>query len=230
MLLTDLHKLISCLPEDERIRSFIRPTIKKYYYDLNNEELYHLLTHKIHVSCPSEIDHLIVFLRTQAHEDGISLAEVVEYGATLPFSLRMIEAVLRGGKTLVRTVQSDVFPILQYEHSVLIEPGHAPRMATHAECTMLDVLLPNVRNCLSEPPRDTNHIQTISIKAHVRALQSHYGRDLFDVFARGKNVKIDGYTVNIAQLTMWVWMRRFAVHEFIQSVQKILFKRKKKIQ
>ncbi len=161
---------------------------------------------------------IMQFLRAWMTDHNWTIPQLVHYGTSLPFSNRLLEGALRGGRTLARTIRSEYVPSTSFY--VLVEPGRLPRAATEHERTQHTVHIlnePNIHTLIREPPRTSTHVLHIDIRRHVLALQRHFGRPFFDVFARGDWCIVDDVRVNISQLTVWCWMRRFAIHEYITS-------------
>ena len=200
----DINDLINSLPDNERIRSLVRRS--PYPVSSNSDTL--------------------SFIQRILEEDGITWQQLVDYGIHLPFSKRMIEGVLRGGRTLERTIQSDQKPSTIFH--VCIQPGQPPRAATSTEIESSGIIIvnePNTRTQTIEPARNILQILRIDIRKHVHVLQSHFGRTQFDVFARGHWITVDGIKANLSQLTVWCWMKRFAIHEYITNVNTQYYQR-----
>ena len=226
----DIADLMGTLPIDEQVRSLIRNISDRTRIDSDDDVYYAYFITCIHVMQPtiSQQPEILQYLYTMITEDGIDWSTIVTYGTMLPFSKRILEAVLRGGKTLSRTIQGATEPSTLFY--VTIQPGYMPRTSLPHEIDSLpiiDVPVPNTRLKTVEPVRTAFQVLKIDVRRHVCVLQSHYSRIYFDVFARGPTVCVDGININLSQLCVWVWMRRFAIHEYITCIHTELVRQTK---
>jgi hypothetical protein len=229
--LEDIADLMSLLPTSEHIRSLIRRTEDGVRIDSSDDIYYDRFISLVQIVRPDMTlqKDILQYLHTTITEDGITWSTIIEYGTTLPFSKRIVEGVLRGGKTLLRTIQGAIEPSSTFH--VTIQPGHSPRASSKEEIHTSPIIylpIPNTRLKEVEPVRSELQVLQIDVRRHVCTLQSHYSRSHFDVFARGPIVYVDGHSVNLSQLCVWVWMRRFAIHEYITSIHTQLTRQTKR--
>ena len=219
---TDVSDLLECLPQDEKIRTLVRKLPNIPPLEMDDDLLYQVVANTVDISSPNVLDNTLSFLILLLVEDGIGIKDIIDYGGTLPHSKRIIDAILRGGRTFSRTMSSRTIPPdYSVPFFICVEPGHTPREATAIEINTHPVIYvsrPNTRTRKSEPLRQNKIIMSIHVHRHIGILQRHFGRQLFDIFARGQHVQVGGYGVNLSQLTIWIWMRRFAIGEYVRSM------------